>query len=77
VARASNLTISEDDVRLDLIADTRSPGRMLRAFRSLPLDSPDEDVEAALSALYADLGGVERAADQIKARSFSEHLSQP
>ena len=74
-ARAAHFRIVEDDGRLDLIADSRSPGRQLRAFRSLPLDSPDEDVEAALDGLYADLGGLPALADVIAARSFSEHLA--
>lgn len=75
VARAARFRNTEDDGRLDLIADSSSLGRLLRAFRSLPLDSPDEDVEAALDALYADLGGLPARADAIKGRSFSEHLA--
>ena len=76
LARASRFRIVEDDGRLDLIADASGVGRLLRAFRSLPLNAPDEDIEDALDALYVDLGGVERAADTIKGRSFSEHLAQ-
>lgn len=75
VARAAHFRIVEDDGRLDLIADTRSPGRQLRAFRSLPLNAPDEDVESALDGLYGDLGGLPALADVIAARSFSEHLA--
>jgi hypothetical protein len=74
VARASAFRIIEDEGRLDLIADFRAPGRLLRAFRTLPMDAPDEDIEAALDGLYADLGGLPALADAIKARSFSEHL---
>ena len=75
VARAAFFRIDDSAGRLDLIADSRSPGRMLRAFRSLPLDSPDEDVEAALDGLYADLGGLPALAEVIATRAFSEHLA--
>jgi hypothetical protein len=75
-ARAAHFRIEEDDGRLDLIADSRSPGRQLRAFRSLPLDASDEDVEAALDGLHADLGGLPALADAIATRSFSEHLAE-
>jgi hypothetical protein len=76
IARAARFRIVEDDGRLDLIADASGVGRLLRAFRSLPLNAPGEDIEAALDGLYVDLGGAERAADVIKGRSFAEHLAQ-
>lgn len=76
LARAARFRIGEEGGTLDLIADMSSPGRLLRAFRSLALDATDEDVEAALDGLYADLGGLPALADVIKGRPFSEHLSQ-
>lgn len=75
IARAARFRIVEDGDRLDLIADSATPGRLLRAFRSLPMDSPAEDVEAALDGLYVDLGGLPAVADAIKGRSFLEHLA--
>ena len=76
VARAARFRIVEEHGRLDLMADAAAPGRLLRAFRSLPDDSTPEDIEAALDGLYADLGGLPAVADAIKGRSFSEHLAQ-
>lgn len=76
IARASRFRIVEDDGRLDLITDSSSVGRLLRAFRSLPLNAPDEDIEAALDGLYVDMGGVERIADRIKGQSFADRLAE-
>lgn len=76
IARASRFRIVEEDGRLDLIADSQSVGRLLRAFRSVPLNAPDEDIEVALDALYSSLGGVERLADRIKGQSFSDRLAE-
>ena len=76
VARGARFRIVEEEGRLDLITDLSSPGRMLRAFRSLPITAPDEDIEAALDGLYADLGGLPALADRIRGRSFSDHLAQ-
>lgn len=76
LARASRFRIAEDDGRVDLIADSTAPGRLLRAFRSVSLNAPDEDIEAALDGLYLDLGGVERIANHIKGQSFADRLAE-
>jgi hypothetical protein len=74
-ARAAHFSIVEENGRLELIADLNAPGRLLRAFRWVPMNAPDEDVEAALDGLYADLGGLPALADKIATRTFSEHLA--
>lgn len=76
LARAAHFRISEDDGRLDIIVDAGGLGSrgsgVGRAWRSLPMGADDATIEAALTGLYEDLGGVSIAGPQLEGRAFRE-----